>query len=410
MMHVVIFEGSKWPSFAPICLNRPVFMLQTGMSTLLEKQLRHFSPTRVTLWVRPELAESVTARVLSKMKIPAAVNQPLDDEPATLVSGRSLLLRHFDYPKEPYAALGDQGVHHALVKMPGLAPSDALNRTDKWLKIQELPTIEPSTRIVESLSDLISWNEESLIEDATQLRGKPVPKKEGPYHLINEDDIWLGDGVQLCPGCVLDASMGPIVLGDHVKVGANAVIEGACYIGPHSTVHPQAIIRGGTSIGRLCKVGGEVFNAIMMGHSNKAHYGFLGHSYVGKWVNFGAGASTSNMKNTYSPIRIHIGSRQVATDRQFFGSLIGDHVKLAIGTRLTTGSYIGFASMIASSGFTPHFVPSFTFLTDKGPEPYRIDKAVEVMKAAYARRDLKWTEADDHILAHVRESVKEIEK
>src|SRR5688500_15243428 len=102
-MHVVIFEGTQWPSFAPLCLNRPVFMLSTGMSTLFEKQLRHLEPTRLTLWVRPDLADSVRTRVLSKMKIPAAVNEPLDDEPALLVSGRSLHFRKFERPPEPCA-------------------------------------------------------------------------------------------------------------------------------------------------------------------------------------------------------------------------------------------------------------------------------------------------------------------
>ncbi|MGB7161070.1 MAG: putative sugar nucleotidyl transferase [Tepidisphaeraceae bacterium] len=408
-MHVVIFEGSRWPSFAPLCLNRPVFMLSTGMSTLFEKQLRHFAPTRLTLWVRPELAESVRTRVLSKLSIPCAVNEPLDDEPATLVSGRTLHFRKFGYPTEPYAAIGEGGVHNALVHMPGLAPADGLNRTDKWMKIHDLPQFTPRARIVESLSDLISWNDESLIEDSTQLHGKPRPKPAGPHHFINDDDVWLGDNVKLMPGCVLDASEGPVVLGDSVKVGANAYIQGPTYIGPHSTVQPMTIIRGGTSIGRLCKVGGEIENSIMLGHSNKGHYGFLGHSYVGKWVNFGAGASTSNLKNTYGEVSIHIGSKTIHTGRQFFGSLIGDHVKLAIGTRLMTGTYVGFCSMIALSGFAPSFVPSLSFLTDKGTEPYRIDKAVKVMKAAYSRRDLEWTEADERILEHVQKSAGQIE-
>jgi UDP-N-acetylglucosamine diphosphorylase/glucosamine-1-phosphate N-acetyltransferase len=215
--------------------------------------------------------------------------------------------------------------------------------------------------------------------------------------------------VTIAPGAVLDASEGPVVLGDNVKVGANAFIEGPTYVGPFSTIHPLTIVHGGTSIGRFCKVGGEVDNAIMLGHSNKGHFGFLGHSYVGKWVNFGAGASTSNLKNTYGEVSIHVGSKAIPTGRQFFGSIVGDHTKLAIGTRLMTGSYVGFASMIATSGFPPTFVPSFTFLTDKGPEPYRIDKAVKVMKAAYSRRDLAWTDADERILEHVRKSVTQIE-
>ena len=408
-MHVVIFEGSRWPSFAPLALNRPVFMLSTGMSTLFEKQLRHFKPTRLTLWVRPELAESVRARVLSKLNIPCAVNEPLDDEPATLVSGRTLHLRDFVYPKEPYAAVGEEGVHNALVKMPGLTYLDGLNRTDRWMEIHKLPNVEPAARIVQSLSDLISWNDESLIEDSTQLHGKPKPKPAGPYHFINEDDVWLGDKVQLMPGCVLDASEGPVVFGDSVKVGANAYVQGPCYVGPFSTIHPMTILRGGTSIGRFCKVGGEIQNSIMLGHSNKGHFGFLGHSYVGKWVNFGAGASTSNLKNTYGEVSIKVGTKTFPTGRLFFGSLIGDHVKLAIGTRLMTGTYVGFSSMIATSGFPPTFVPSFSFLTDAGREPYRIDKAVKVMKAAYSRRDLEWTAADERILEHVQKAVAQIE-
>jgi UDP-N-acetylglucosamine diphosphorylase/glucosamine-1-phosphate N-acetyltransferase len=301
-------------------------------------------------------------------------------------------------------------IRHALVKMPGLSPEDAMKRSDRWMKIHDLPRVEPDTRMVESLSDLISWNEESLIADSTQLHGKPKPKPDGPHHFINPDDVWLGDGVKLMPGAVLDASEGPVVLGDHVKVGANAYLQGPLYIGQHSTVHPMAIVRAGTSIGRLCKVGGEIDNAIMLGHSNKGHYGFLGHSYVGKWVNFGAGASTSNLKNTYGEVSISVGTRKVSTGRQFFGSLIGDHVKLAIGTRLMTGTYVGFCSMIAVSGLPPHFVPSLSFVTDNGVEPYRLDKAVKVMKAAYARRDLSWTPADDRILEHVMASIPQVER
>ena len=414
-MHVVIFEGMWWTQFAPLCLNRPVFMLQSGMSTLFEKQLRHFQPSRLTLWVRPELEESCRARILPKLPMPADINTPLDDAPALLVNGRSLHLRKYPVPTEKdeeHVVQDAQGLMHAafVKNRKGLGPDGPMKRTDRWMSIHDLPTREPQARLCEQLSDLISWNEESLIEDSTQLHGKPKPKPEGPYHFVNPDDIWLGQGAKLEPGCVLDASQGPIVLADAVRVGANAVVYGPCYIGPHSIIHPLTLIRGGTSVGRLCRLGGEVINSIVMGHSNKAHYGFLGHSYVGKWVNFGAGASTSNMKNTYGSVNIHVGNQQVPTGRQFFGSLIGDHVKLAIGTRLMTGSYVGFCSMLAGSGLPPNFVPSFSFWTDKGMEPYRIDKAVQVMKTAYARRDLKWTEADDRILAHVRAVLPEVEK
>ena len=44
-MHVVIFEGSRWHTFAPLALSRPVFALTTGTGTLLEKQVRHLRPS-----------------------------------------------------------------------------------------------------------------------------------------------------------------------------------------------------------------------------------------------------------------------------------------------------------------------------------------------------------------------------
>src|SRR5437016_5165992 len=97
-MHVVIFEGSQWTTFAPLCLNRPVFMLSTGMSTLLDKQIRYLGATRLTLWVRPEMVDFCKTRVLPHLKIPTKVNEPLDDEAALLVSGRTLHFRKFDTP------------------------------------------------------------------------------------------------------------------------------------------------------------------------------------------------------------------------------------------------------------------------------------------------------------------------
>ena len=123
-----------------------------------------------------------------------------------------------------------------------------------------------------------------------------------------------------------------------------------------------------------------------------------------------AGTTTSPLKNTPRDITLDKGKEKVPTGRRRHGSLIGDHTKTAVLTRLMTGTYVGFCSMIAVSGLPPHFVPSFSFVTDTGVEPYRMDKAVKVMKAAYARRDLSWTPADDRILEHVMASIPQVER
>ena len=60
--------------------------------------------------------------------------------------------------------------------------------------------------------------------------------------------------------------------------------------------------REGNSIGPMCRVGGEVEESIIHGYSNKYHDGFLGHAYVGEWVNLGALTTNSDLKNDYSSV------------------------------------------------------------------------------------------------------------
>src|SRR5438105_1895876 len=144
-MHVVIFEGAHWRSFAPFALSRPVFMLPCGTGTLLDKQIRATRPTRVTLWVRPELEDYCRRNVLPTLPCPGDVNKPLDAEPALLMSGRTLHLSRYNFGDGEYVVLddrpdgGDRVMRSAFVKSPGLSPEDVLQRSDRWLRLLELP-------------------------------------------------------------------------------------------------------------------------------------------------------------------------------------------------------------------------------------------------------------------------------
>lgn len=407
-MHVVIFEGTRWHLFAPISLGRPVFTLRTGMSTLLEKQVRHLRPTRLTLWVRPEMEAYCRARIVPELKVPAAINAPLDDEPALLLNARTIHFGRYEYPPQDAVNADGDRVRSARVTAPGLAPDDVRRRTDRWMKLLELPRMMDQSRVVESLWDLIHWNEESLIEDATKLAA-PRPLPAGPYHVLNGEEVWLGMGVRLEPGCVLDATDGPVVLGEHVTVGANAVLQGPCYVGAHTVVKPLTLIRPGTSIDEMCRVGGEIAQSIILAYSNKGHEGYMGHSYVGKWVNLGAGTTTSNLKNTYGEVSVQLGTRKIPTGRRFLGSLIGDHTKTGILTKLTTGTYIGFAGTLAGSGIVPKFLPSYTYWSDTGIEPWKVEKAIEVAQRAFLRRDRTWGPTDESLMRYVHEVAPSVE-
>ena len=165
-MHVLIFEGSHWNTFAPLSLSRPVFSLMTGMSTLLEKQLRALQPTRLTLWVRPGLAEHTRREIVPKLKVPTQVNTPIDDEPVLIMSGRTVHFTRFEAPTEPSVVV-DEGniVRSAYATAPGLSPDDVFNRTPRWMELLDLPQTMPQSRMVHNVWDLISWNEESIVQD-----------------------------------------------------------------------------------------------------------------------------------------------------------------------------------------------------------------------------------------------------
>jgi len=413
-MHVVIFEGNHWTSFAPFALGRPVFSLTCGIGSLLDKQVRATRPSRVTLWVRPALAEFCRRFVIPALPCPAVVNQPLDEAPALLVAGRSLYLSGYEVTDNEGSVVLDDSpggpvVRLAHVRSPGLSHDDVMNRSDRWAKIRDLPQAMPQSRLPTYVWDLISWNEEAIVADAIDCCSESQPHPRGAYHLVGDDNVWLGRNVQLAPGCVLDASKGPIVIADDVVVGANAVLTGPCAIGHHSAISPLAHIRRGTSIGPLCKVGGEVSNSVFMGHSSKVHDGFVGDSYVGQWANLGAGTTTSNLKNTYGEISMIVGGQMIKTGRRFLGSLIGDHAKLGIGSRLMAGTYVGYGSAVALSRPVPKVVPSFTFVTDDGSEPYKLDKAAEVMSQVFSRRGRAWTAEDDEMNHYVAETARAVE-
>jgi hypothetical protein len=54
-------------------------------------------------------------------------------------------------------------------------------------------------------------------------------------------------------------------------------------------------------------------------------------------------------------------------------------------------------------------VPSYTFLTDRGAEPYLREKAIEVAQRVFTRRDRVWTDSDEQIMNYVAEIAPKIE-
>jgi UDP-N-acetylglucosamine diphosphorylase/glucosamine-1-phosphate N-acetyltransferase len=202
----------------------------------------------------------------------------------------------------------------------------------------------------------------------------------GPHGVFTED------GATVEPHVYFDTTAGPVLIRRKATILAFTRIVGPCVIGEESQVGGDKI--AASSIGNVCKVHGELSATILLGHSNKGHDGFVGHSYLGRWVNLGAGTITSNLKNTYGTVQLWTpeGGGEQDTGQLFIGTMFGDHVKTGIGTSLTTGTVIGAEANIYGSTMPPKVVPPFAWGDEPPYSTYRIDKFLEVARRVMQRR------------------------
>ena len=268
----------------------------------------------------------------------------------------------------------------------------------------DLPRHGVRGRLLEHVWELMSGNADRIARDLAQADHAALPSD---VHHMGPGPVSVGDRVELAPGVVLDTRPGPIRLDDDVTVEPFTRLVGPAYIGPGTT------LLGGpfeaVSIGPVCKVHGEVEHTVVLGYSNKAHDGFLGHAYVGAWVNLGALTTNSDLKNNYGTVRVWTPSGEVDTGSRKIGCLLGDHVKTAIGTLLNTGTVIGTGANVfpvthAGDGrpaptMPPKYLPPFSWGT---PDTvYDLDRFLETAETVMGRRDVELSDTQRGLLTRV---------
>jgi UDP-N-acetylglucosamine diphosphorylase/glucosamine-1-phosphate N-acetyltransferase len=206
---------------------------------------------------------------------------------------------------------------------------------------------------------LVHLNGEQIARDFAP--GRPaLPPPTGLALVGPRERLRVDPRAKLEPMVVADTTGGPVVIEAGAVVSAFTRLEGPCCVGPGTHVL-GAKVRAGTTLGPNCRIGGEVEASIVQGHSNKYHDGFLGHAYVGEWVNLGAGTCNSDLRNDYGPVTVTVGGRPVATGMSKVGCFLGDHTKAGLGTLLNTGTSAGaFCNLLPSGGLLPKYLPSFT--------------------------------------------------
>ena len=409
---ILLFEDEGYRSLLPLTYTRTAADIRCGMYTLRERLRRLYGQ-------EPQaLTRSYLADVYGSGRWPLQVLA--SNRPVLLINSRLIdcgcLAQMVDAPIGTILLSDDNNTARSggTLVAARLSPSLAsavfayLLEQNAQFAIEELTrfgtVIRQRPRMLNFPWDIIAANAEMIGSDATLLeRDAYLPALQHPdaalWQMSAPERIMVHREARIEGPVALDARDGVIIIGN-ARVEPFSLLQGPVAIHDGALIS-GARVRGGTTIGPVCRIGGEIENTVVQGYSNKHHDGFFGHSYLGEWVNVGAMTTTSDLKNTYGTIKVTLdGYGQVDSGRLKLGCFLADHVKLGIGVHLNGGSVVATASNIFGTHFAPKTIPAFTWGGERFRE-FRIDRMIDVARKVMGRRNVTLTAEQVAILQHV---------
>jgi glucose-1-phosphate thymidylyltransferase len=343
-MSIVLFEDDLVCRLDPVALGKPAFAVSCGAVRLIDLVAGWNGPLHAQ--VREHLRDIVAA------DYPAILQtSPPQGEPALWINARLVPSRAAGDRLQAWWKSGQPGViMQGDVIAAALVPASSQAADWTTLSGLELPPHEGELPLFEYAHDLVRYHLQTLPANLEQRIAT------GNYQQ-HQDGVFLAAGAKLGAHVVADTSRGPIVLEAGASIGPYCYLSGPVHLGPKARVIEHAALKDCVAIGHTAKIGGEVEASIIEPYTNKQHHGFLGHSYLGSWINLGAGTCNSDLKNTYGQVNMEYRGQKVPTGMQFIGAIVGDYAKTAINTGIFTGKTVGVCSMVY--GFVTTNVPSF---------------------------------------------------
>lgn len=410
---LVIFEDERRRDFAPLNLLRPTYFLRSGMTELWVHLKRSFPGYDLRFEAPPHLAYLVKRHS----------GLPVNDfdfsayDRVVLVNGTLIpdpeLLKQIE-TCDPGTAFVSEDIVGAIVSAADSERSQSEHQPDKYAALASLckNVSNRSFKTYRYIWDLMTNNPDNIRRDFELAMGEPdapsgsnqVGRLDGA-HVISPENVFVHPEAQISPTVVIDASAGP------VYIDRNALIEPHSYVsGPFYLAEGASLLGGrftGSSVGPVCQIGGELEECVLQGYVNKHHAGFIGHSYVGEWVNFGAMTTNSDLKNNYSSALVSLNGRLIDTGQKKIGAFIGDHTKFGIGTLLNTGINIGvFCNIFGGSLVSDKEVVSFSWGSSGSWSEHDFEKALETARRAQARRGCKLSNEDETLFKFIRDLTK----
>ncbi len=385
-MNIYVFEDGRFSDFFPISSTRAVFDIRFGRLTFLEQIIKLFPEDHISLIVRDDIKEIVAER-----------HPNLDVNPKHYEDG-IWILGSVVWSKDDIKNISAHNT--AFIDSDRLVAANISSLIGgNWFhkggpvecQLNDVKLESINVNQCNYLWDIIGSINKTIEQDVIDLNAIDIDDYS-KINLSNPDQIYIDDA-NIMPGALINAEKGPVIIDKNAYVYGQTYIEGPVYIGSNTIVGPMSKIRNSV-IGNNCKIGGEVESSVFQSFSNKVHEGHIGDSFIGEWVNLGAGTSNSNLKNNYNSVKVLVNDKLIDSNSIHIGCFIGDHVKTAIGTLIKTGSVINTASMISSHGFAPNYLPPFSWYVDKKLEKMDFNKFLSTAQKVKERRNMTFTSAE----------------
>ncbi len=405
-MRLCLVEDNAVSGLEPLTLTRPVFDLLLGSSSLGHKLARAFGVGPGTAR-RGAVVRSFLAPVQRVRDPQTTVNDAdwLARGPVLVGNGRWVAPVGFNGTSVSEGAswIGLCDGQPAFAWVDG---ADAVGLqaggVDGWFDelMTRLECREVGGEWIARPWDLVARNPDYLTLDfATDANPGLTNRHLASAAIVGPSDrLSIHESARVDPYTVFDTTNGPITVGQGAWIQPFTRVEGPCSIGRDTQLF-RANIRGGTTIGPNCRIGGEVEASIVHGHSNKYHEGFLGHAYIGEWVNLGAITSNSDLRNDYGEVHVPISGDPVATGQAKVGCFVGDHTRTGLGSMLNTGTSIGVMCNVLPAGLLlPKHIPSFSSVLYGRVAPgFALDQLFSTAETVMSRRGKVFAEAEKQL-------------
>lgn len=399
-MAIILFEDDRVEKLYPVTVGKPAFMIGCGGYRLVDVLAQLDVP--ITCFVRPHLRDIYPADA-PELSADLALDEPVllvNAAAVPSVAAREALAQLL---AGTGAAVWRTGDRIAAIRLdPGVSPPDPVAKPDEFAAFlatasasatadttDRLPLFDYPHDVVRHHLDVFADNLQDRLS-------------RGEYEEI-ADGVFIGPGASIAEPRRVDTSSGPVVLEAGAQVGPYCVLIGPAHLGRKARVIEHSAIKDGVALGHTTKIGGEIEASIIEPYTNKQHHGFMGHSYLGSWINLGAGTCNSDLKNTYGQVNMWYQGQRVPTGMQFIGCIIGDYAKTAINTGIFTGKTIGVCTMVY--GFVTTNVPSFVNYARTFGQVTEtpVDTLIATQKRMFARRDVVQRDCDKQLLRDMYE-------